>query len=1149
MNFFVFVISFFVSNISAYEKIDFIGQISDSTISSAVSVAKENNLFYVLSKDQISVYNSSFTFVSKTTLPSGSYCSITASKEKIYVLDCHSSLISVYSLKGEFLFSFGAKGKENGQLSDPSDIKFFNGKVYIANRGASKIEVFDSNGIYLYGFPLVSRDGLKKISPSNIYIDRSGFIYVSDSNSKLIQKYDLNGRLESEKNIASSALAVNDYGLIYLAWNKDGKVKELDRDFSDISSFGTKGRAKFEFLSFADLEVDENGDLIILDPKNKKIMVLKLENSKHLDKLSEAQEYSLLKLNPSNSYPISAHSFAFLGDSLSYYDKKDKKVYLISGESKKAFLGYGEAEGSVKDPADMVFNSSKLYVSDTGNGRVQIFSKDGKYNSFFGGKVGFLEKNKEGKFSSPVSIACDLNGKIYVADSGFSMVQAFNKDGIFLFTVGPEIGGIKLLKPSDVKVDENNTLYILDSELKKVIVVDSNGKYINSWDISALSKPVSFDYDGMGYFYFLDREKSNVSVYGKKGNYISSFFAKGHGKMEFYEPTIVRIYGEKLFVSDPANSKLASYDMVYFPPKPENVSAKISSDSVEVSWTVANSSFVKKFDIYKGKSPDGLKKVDSVKTVSWTDSSLKDEGTFYYRIASSGKNDEIFSDMASVYFEGIKKKVEEPAVESDASFKNKPPVEIVPVELNYIFSANYKYYIDNPVGKVLVKNNTEENFSNVKVSFFLKDYMDFPSDIIIPELKSMSSSYVELKATLNNRILTINEDTPVQAQLTVSYYRDGKENQSLINKPIKILSKNAITWDNTERIANFVTVKDPPVYAFSRAMLAQKSKFDNKKGFDDSVIMATIIWHNLSKYPISYIPDPSNPYTSVKSSDSILTDTVQFPRNTLKLKSGDCDDLTVLFATMFESVGAVVKILDYPGHIAVMFETKAQEISEVGLPDELIIRYENRYYVPIETTMLGKSFYESVKYAADMYKNAKDNVKVVDLDKAMSKFEPVTLPDMSDEFKLSTESTYEDIAKELDLLSEKRFSFYENLYMQGIKSDPNDLSAYINLGILYSGYGKLEEAEKIFNEILLKDEYNSAVINDLGNVFFIKGEYAKAAEYYEKASTLDPYDENIFINTARAYVKMGKKEEAKIFTQKAIEMNQELKSQADMILK
>ncbi len=1151
MNFLKLLPFFLISASYCYEKIDFIGQISGDPVSAVLSVAQNGEKIYVLSPADISVYDSSFSFVSKTGLkPGGAYSAISIGDDRVYVADKNTSLIYVYSDKGEVLFSFGSKGSKNGQLIEPSDLKYFNGKVYAASRGTNRIEVFDKDGIYLYGFSLNSKDGLKKISPSRIAIDKSGFIYVCDPSAGLLQKYDAFGTLASERVFQASAIAVNSKGIVYLAGEKDGKIRELDRDLSEISSFGTKGKGKFEFLSFADLEVDGNDYLLAADPKNRKIMALALENSKYENPLSDAESADVIRLKPSEVYQVSAYSFAPLDEkTLVYYDAKARKSYLLSGGSKKDFWAYGEGEGLVKDPSDMVSHQGKIYVADTGNSRTQIFSADGKYDSFFGGKAGFLEKSKEGKFSSPSSIACDSKGKVYVADSATSMVQAFNKDGIFLFTIGPDLNGTKLLSIAAIKTDEDNKLYLLDSQLKKFFVFDSNGKMLSSWQVSNLLKPVSFSYDKAGYFYVLDKENSNVSVYDKSGNYIASFFAKGKGIRELYEPASLSIKDGKIFISDPSNSKIVSYLIAYLPPRPQNVSISPSEEKVSINWSVSNPALAKKFEIYRGKDLRDMKKLSDSKQASYEDEGLEPGSTYFYKIASVSGEDRAFSNAMPVYFKGKAPKVEAEKAETQEDLRNKPPVELIPVELNYLFSANYKYYMENPVGRILVKNNTEEKFSNLKVSFFLKDYMDFPSDAILPELEPRTSSYVDLKATLNNKILTINEDTPVQAQISVSYYRDGKENENKINKPVKILSKNAITWDNTERIANFITVKDPPVYALSRAMLSQKSKLEIPGSIDENLAVAAVIWHNLSNYPVNYIPDPSNPYSSVKGSQEFITDTVQFPRNTLKLKSGDCDDLTVLISTLLESAGASVKILDYPGHIALMFETQAEDISQVGLPDNLVVKFENKYYVPVETTMLGKSFYESVSYAAEMYKNAGENVKVVDLKKAMTKFEPVTLPDMAEEFSLPAGDISAKINAELKDISEKKFSFYEKVYKEGLKANPDDMSAYINLGVLYSGSGKMAEAQDVFSKLLEKDEANPAALNNMGNIFYLKKDYAKAAEYYEKAAKLDPFDENIFLNIARTYVKLGKKEEAAIFAQKAGEINPQAKSAASLILK
>jgi len=217
----------------------------------------------------------------------------------------------------------------------------------------------------------------------------------------------------------------------------------------------------------------------------------------------------------------------------------------------------------------------------------------------------------------------------------------------------------------------------------------------------------------------------------------------------------------------------------------------------------------------------------------------------------------------------------------------------------------------------------------------------------------------------------------------------------------------------------------------------------------------------------------------------------------------------------------------------------------VGLPDNLVVKYQNRYFIPIETTLIGKSFYESVNYASEMYRKSGDSVSVVDLRNAMSKYEPVTMPDTNEEFKL--EINDESLNKMFDELNEKTFNFYENMYKQAIAMNPDDLDSMNSLAILYGNYSKKEEAKKILQDILSKDEANSPALNNMANLYFLDGSYEKAMEYYQKAYKLDPYDANILLNMSKASKKLGKEEDAKLYMEKAIQLNPELKNETNKI--
>ncbi|MDP2866137.1 MAG: hypothetical protein Q8O90_07835, partial [Elusimicrobiota bacterium] len=491
----------------------------------------------------------------------------------------------------------------------------------------------------------------------------------------------------------------------------------------------------------------------------------------------------------------------------------------------------------------------------------------------------------------------------------------------------------------------------------------------------------------------------------------------------------------------------------------------------------------------------------------------------------------------------------EPEAASEAVNKNVAPMEILTPELNFIFSANYKYYQKNPVGKIAVKNNTESDFTNVKLSFFFKDFMDFPSDTIVEEMKAGQLTEVPLSATLNNRILNINEDTPIQCQLTLTYYQDGVEKTATLNKPVKVLSKNAIVWDNSARLANFITVKDTPIMAFRAFALGEKKKFEKEADLlDDSILSALMAWEALGEYGISYLADPANPYSAIKSTETLVLDTVQFPRNTLQLKSGDCDDLTALFASIFEASGLHVALLDFPGHIALMFDTGATDANEVGLPEDYLIKYNNTWWVGVETTMVGKSFQDSILHVAELYRKMAKDVKVIDVRTAWGEFEPVTLPETESD-KYASAGLSDRIKEAISSLMAARYDYLKKYFGRILQEVPGDIETNLSLGIVHAEYKAYDAAAECFEKVLAKEPFNAGALNNMGNLSFTAGKFEEARDYYFKASKADPFDGSIWLNLARVSSKLGKKDDVKVFAEKAAKIEPELKSIGDKLSK
>ncbi|MEK7721632.1 MAG: tetratricopeptide repeat protein, partial [Elusimicrobiota bacterium] len=368
-----------------------------------------------------------------------------------------------------------------------------------------------------------------------------------------------------------------------------------------------------------------------------------------------------------------------------------------------------------------------------------------------------------------------------------------------------------------------------------------------------------------------------------------------------------------------------------------------------------------------------------------------------------------------------------------------------------------------------------------------------------------------------------------------------------LNKPVKVLSKNAIVWDNPARLANFITVKDNPVSSFRAFALLEKKKFEAEASLlDESILTALMIWESLGEYGVTYLADPANPYSVLKSTQNLALDTVQFPRNTLQLKSGDCDDLTALIASILEASGMHVALLDFPAHIALMFDTGENDANLVGVPEDYLIKYNNTWWVGVETTMVGKSFQDSILHAAGLYRKMDKDVRVIDVRASWNEFEPVTLPETESD-KYSSAGLSERVKEAITSLTAARYEYLKKHYGRILREIPGDMETNLSLGIVHAEYKAYGEAAGCFEKVLEKDPFNAGALNNMGNLSFMEDKYEEAKDYYFKSSKADPFDGNIWLNLARVSGKLGKKDDIKTFAERAAKIESELKSTGDKL--
>jgi ABC-type Fe3+ transport system permease subunit/DNA-binding beta-propeller fold protein YncE len=119
---------------------------------------------------------------------------------------------------------------------------------------------------------------------------------------------------------------------------------------------------------------------------------------------------------------------------------------------------FNRAEGLCVDAQD------RLYVADSCNHRIQVFSSDGKFLRTYGHAGKGL-----GEFSYPYDICVDSDGRQYVAEFGNSRLQVFDAQDHPLEIIGrPGLAPGQFGNPWSLALDSAGDLFVADSQNHRV---------------------------------------------------------------------------------------------------------------------------------------------------------------------------------------------------------------------------------------------------------------------------------------------------------------------------------------------------------------------------------------------------------------------------------------------------------------------------------------------------------------------------------------------------------------------------------------------------------------------------------------------------------------------------------------------------------
>lgn len=260
-------------------------------------------------------------------------------------------------------------------------------------------------------------------------------------------------------------LAVDKQGNIYVADSMNNRIEKFDASGKLAAKWGEKGDKPGQFQQPSGVAVAPDGTVLVADLWNHRIQAFDAAG---------VFRWAVGTFGESKDQPTE--------HPLEFYGPRDVAV---------------DAQGNI-------------YVTDTGNKRVQKLDPQGKFLQAFGGGG-----SGQGQFQEPIGIAVDAQGNVYVADTWNHRVQKLSGDGKFIaqWPIGGWAGAPPLEPFLAVAGD---TLYVSDPPNQRILrLATSNGAITGVFGTlgaasGQFNAPTGLAVDAQGQLYVADTLNNRV---------------------------------------------------------------------------------------------------------------------------------------------------------------------------------------------------------------------------------------------------------------------------------------------------------------------------------------------------------------------------------------------------------------------------------------------------------------------------------------------------------------------------------------------------------------------------------------------------------------------------------------------------------------